>query len=101
MDPVSPEFWDAWNARAAQNSKFYRDVFKAEPDDLFDSYKTLVKYRKEQEAKTVEDFLEEYNLRKHEVVGHIVEYPHNFLKNESLKLLMTDIENYVPDISFT
>ena len=100
-DPISQTFWEEWNGRANANSKFYREVFKAEPDDMFDSYKTLLKARKEQAQVTDEQLMLTYLARKSEVRGHIVEYPMQFLRNESLRLTVTDIENYVPDISFT
>lgn len=101
VDPLTDHFWKEWNNRASTNTLFYREVFQAEPDDLFDSYKSLVKARKEQEQLSDTVLMEIYNKQRHQVYGHLVEYPMLFLRNESLKLQVTDIENYVPDISFT
>ena len=48
-----------------------------------------------------EDLLDKYNKLKNNIVGHIVEFPLFFLKEESLSTSWISVINYLPEINFT
>jgi len=47
-----------------------------------------------------EELLENYNKLSGEIKGHYVEYPFDYLKDQSLSLKLLDKEKLVPAINF-
>ena len=79
----------------------YREIFDCYSDNKFDSYETV---RKRRIPKTEEDYHElmmNYERNKENIIGHIVEFPMDFLKNQNLGIDILCKENLVPEKNFT
>lgn len=82
IDPCSNLFWyNAWNG-VVRNTRFYDDVFKVYPSNLYKSWVELEK-RKEKDEEYFDE--EMFNKQKEAVRGHAVVYPHEFLSKEKLE----------------
>lgn len=99
-DPVSDEFWEQWNLRAHRNSELCWQIWRAEPSDTQTSLKQVKKERAEIEELGMEEQLNLWNDFQDKIVGHLVEYPTQFLMNENLKTGATDIETWIPKTNF-
>ena len=100
-DPVSNHLFSLFKERARNNTKIYHDLFACYPDDSFTNYQSLKDAQEAKKMENEEDLLNKYNKLKEKIVGHIVEFPLLFLKEESLETSWFSKENYVPEINFT
>ena len=100
-DPVSNQLYSLFLKRARSNTQIYHDLFACYPDDSFVSFKSLKDAQKMKKFEKVEDLLNKYNKLKSNIVGHIVEFPLFFLKEESLSTSWISVINYLPEINFT
>ena len=99
-DPLNPELWNTMRSRANVNSAIYSDIFDCFPDNKFNNF---AKLRTRKKIKTEEDrekLKKDYNNKIIGVVGHIVEYPIEFLKDEELDINFLSKENLLPEKSF-
>ena len=98
-DPLSSALWNHMRSKASVNSAIYSDIFDCFPDNKFNNFAKLKErkiYKKEDEEK----FKEEYNSKNIGIIGHIVEYPIEFLKDEELDIDFFSKENLVPERNF-
>ena len=100
-DPLDNKLFDLINQRANNNTLIYRSLFGCYPDDVYTSYKILNQTRKNKEKESPEVFLENYLKNKDNILGHIVEFPLMFLKEEELGRIYFTKENLVPEYNFT
>jgi len=100
-DPVSNELYSLFLKRARNNTEIYHDLFACYPDDSFVSFQSLKEAQEIKKLEKAEDLLDKYNKLKEKIVGHIVEFPLLFLKEETLKTSWNSRENFIPEINFT
>lgn len=100
QDPLDPAFIKKYEERAKTNTKMYRRIFKAEPDNHQTTQKELKKDRIDMKGLNDEELLERYKELSPHIRGHYVEYPYNYLKNMNLSLKLFDKEKIVPAINF-
>ena len=92
-DPVSNQLFSLFLERARKNTEIYHDLFACYPDDSFVSFQSLKDAQKMKKLEKAEDLLNKYNKLKEKIIGHIVEFPLFFLKEESLKTTIIYPEN--------
>ena len=92
-DPVSNQLFSLFLERARKNTEIYHDLFACYPDDSFVSFQSLKEAQKMKKLEKAEDLLNKYNKLKEKIIGHIVEFPLFFLKEESLKTTFIYPEN--------
>ena len=100
-DPLNNELWSTMISRAQVNTMIYRVLFNCFPDNEFNNFAKL-KSRKDVSSK--EDLIQlkkEYDSKSIGIVGHIVEYPIQFLKDEQLDIDFFSKENMIPEKSYT
>ena len=100
-DPISSQLQDLIVDRARTNTRLYHEVFGCYPDDAYTSIEILKRFKQIKEQEKPEDLLRKYNAVKNKILGHIVEYPLNFLKDENLGISFFSKENLVPEYNFT
>ena len=100
-DPLDNKLFDLINQRANNNTLIYRSLFGCYPDDVYTSYKILNQTRKNKEKESPEVFLDNYLKNKDNILGHIVEFPLMFLREEELGRIYFTKENLVPEYNFT
>ena len=100
-DPVSNQLYSLFLKRARNNTEIYHDLFACYPDDSFVNFQSLKEAQEIKKLEKAEDLLNKYNKLKGKIIGHIVEFPLLFLKEESLGTSFFSMENYVPEINFT
>ena len=99
-DPVSNQLYSLFINRARNNTEIYHDLFACYPDDSFVSFKSLKQAQETKKSEKAEDLLDKYNKMKEKIVGHIVEFPLLFLKDENLGTSLSK-EFFIPEINFT
>ena len=100
-DPVSKELFSLIVSRANSNTQIYHDIFGCYPDDSYNNMNMLKQAKLLQSKEKPDVLLNKYNLMKNKIVGHIVNYPLNFLKDETLGMSFFSVENLVPEHNFT
>ena len=100
-DPVSSQLFNLINSRAKNNTQIYHNVFGCYPDDAYTNFNLLNQAKKLQKNEKPEVLLNKYNLNKDKIVGHIVNYPLQFLKDEILGNSFFSVENLIPEHNFT
>ena len=101
IDPVDNKLFSLINSRAQNNTKLYRDIFNCYPDDTFTNFKLMKEAKRKQESENPEILLQNYLKLKDKIIGHIVEFPLHFLKEETLGKIFFTKENMVPENNFT
>ena len=99
-DPVSNKLYSLFRNRARNNTEIYHDLFACYPDDSFVNFRSLENAQEMKKKEKAEDLLDKYNKLKNNIVGHIVEFPLFFLKEESLSTSWISVINYLPEINF-
>ena len=94
-DPLSSDLFNLISTRAKNNSDIYREIFGCYPDDKYNTYNSIKNDKKSPDA-----LLNKYKKMKDQIVGHIVEFSLQFLKDEDLwkKSLF---ENLLPSYTFS
>ena len=100
-DPVSNQLFTLITSRAKINTTMYRDIFGCYPDDTYTDFKILKEAKLAKQNEKPEVLLNNYEQQKGKIVGHIVEYPLKFLKDEQLGISFFSVENLVPEHNFT
>ena len=100
-DPVSKELFSLIVSRANSNTGIYHNIFGCYPDDAYTNFELLKKAKKLQQEEKPKVLLNKYNSMKNQIVGHIVNYPLTFLKDENLGISFFSKENLVPEHNFT
>ena len=100
VDPLDEEFIQNFVERAYNNTRIYNEVFKAEPDNTQKTFDDLQKDRDDYDNMGSVEQMNKYEEYKDQIIGHIVDYPVNYLIDQNLELNMTDMANLVPAINF-
>ncbi len=101
-DPVSDDLFKFMKSRAKKNTELYHEIFGCYPDDKYTSFELLKNARKEKKEESKEVLLQKYNTYKNSIVGYIVEYPWNFLKDENLgKISGFSFQDILPETTYT
>ena len=100
-DPVDNKLFSFITSRANSNTIIYRNLFRCYPDDTFTNFEILNQAQKLQESISKSTLLQNYLKSKDKIIGHIVEFPLNFLKEEELGRIFFTKENLVPEHNFT
>ena len=102
-DPVNNALFSLIANRAKNNTEIYRELFGCYPDDSYNNFDSLKKGRKIKEQIWPELFLNNYKRMKNKIVGHIIEYPLKFLKDENLGKSGSffNFEKFLPEYGFT
>ena len=99
-DPLNSDLWNLMRSRANVNSAIYSDIFDCFPDNKFNNFAKLRTRKKFKTKEDMEKLKADYNNKIIGVVGHIVEYPIEFLKDEELDINFLSKENFLPEKSF-
>lgn len=95
-DPLSDKLYTKMKQTASRNTECYREIFKVYPDDTYKKFSDI-----EKNDRTLDELREIYLKRKGEIIGNIVEYPLDFLKEENLnrsyfcKEILVPIKNFL------
>lgn len=101
IDPISEEFFKKFTGRAKENTRIYRELFRAEPDNHQKTFEDLKQDREDFKKMGNVELYEKYKEMSPNIQGHMVDYPVEYLKNSDLELNATDMANLVPKINFT
>ena len=101
IDPVSPQLVGRIKTTAKNNTLLYRDIFGCYPDDTYTNFKLLKQYKKAETPEEIKELQFKYHDKKDSIIGHIVEFPLDFLKEENLGINFFSVENLVPERNFT
>ena len=96
-DPLNEELWNEMITRAQVNTLIYRDIFNCFPDNEINTFANF----KKRKIKNDEELKKEYDSKIIGIIGHIVEYPIDFLKDEQLDIDFFSKENIIPEKSYT
>ena len=100
-DPVSDKLFSLFIFRARNNAKLFRYIFGCYPDDSFTSFQSIEDAQRVQQKETDEHLLLKYNKYKEKIIGHIVEFPLLFLKDEILKMSFSLEKSIIPEHNYT
>ena len=99
-DPLNPGLWAEMRSRANVNSAIYSNIFDCFPDNKFNNFAKLKERKIIKSEEDKQKLKEEYKNKIIGVMGHIVEYPIEFLKDEELDIDFFSKENLVPERNF-
>lgn len=100
-DPLNDEFNTLLKDRAKNNTLIYRDLFGCYPDDTYTNFKKLKERKRFTKPAEIEQLKIDYGNKHKDIKGHIVEFPLDFLHEESLGINFFSKENLVPERNFT
>ena len=100
-DPLSDEFLKLVQKTAHNNTLMYRKLWGCYPDDQYLSFKDLREHKTATSKEDLDQLRNNYAKEKGEIIGHAVEFPLEFLKNENLGIKFFSVENIVPEKNFT
>ena len=100
-DPLSDEFLKVVQNTAHNNTLIYRKLWGCYPDDQYLSFKDLREHKDATTKEELDQLRSNYQKEKDGIVGHAVEFPLEFLKNENLGIKFFSVENIVPEKNFT
>ncbi|CAH0001314.1 unnamed protein product [Clonostachys byssicola] len=88
-DPLSDELWEMWTTQADTNTKLFRHIFHADPDDHikdFDDYDRYLPPRGVKAGHVFDQFLPPEDIRNKldQIKGHLVWYPLEFLRDAEM-----------------
>ena len=101
IDPLSDLFLGRIKTTAKNNTILYRDIFGCYPDDTYTTFAKLREWKKPTTPEEIKELQFKYNNKKESIIGHIVEFPLDFLKDEKLGINFFSVENLVPEKNFT
>ncbi|XP_061447126.1 phospholipase D2 isoform X2 [Rhineura floridana] len=95
QDPISDCFFhEVWQARAVSNASIYDQVFRCLPTDAVQSHRALRDYVSVENLASVSPVMAHRHLQK--VQGHLVQFPLEFLAEESLLPPLNSKEGMIP-----
>ncbi|KIE01032.1 Phospholipase D, partial [Metarhizium majus ARSEF 297] len=88
-DPLADQLWDTWMGQAQKNTKIFRNVFHADPDDhikTFDDYDRYLPPKGVKQGHIYDQFMpaEEARQKLSQVRGHLVSMPMMFLQDAEM-----------------
>ena len=100
-DPISDELHKLIWETARNNTDLYRQIFMCYPDDCYTKF-SMIPNKNAMKNKAQEYSLKKnYEEKKNQIIGHIVEFPLHFLEEEQLGISFFSKENLVPERNFT
>ena len=100
-DPTSDELHKLIWETARNNTDLYRQIFMCYPDDYYTKF-SMIPNKNSMQNKAQEFALKKnYEEKKSQIIGHIVEFPLHFLEEETLGISFFSKENLVPERNFT
>ena len=100
-DPLSIELSNLINSRAKNNTAIYHELFGCYPDDKYTTYNSIKNSKKVREKESSNVLLNKYKKMKDQIVGHVVEFPLQFLKDENLRKKKFGFGNILPSYTFS
>lgn len=102
-DPVDNKLFEFMISRAKNNTQIYHDIFRCYPDDEYTTFALLPKTGNINDDEWSDVLLNKYMRKKDQIVGHIIEFPLNFLKDSKLGEVLDDkfLKNIFPEKVFT
>jgi phospholipase D1/2 len=97
IDPLDDRLFKMMKGIARSNSLIYREIFNVYPDDHFVKFTDLQNL----EVQDEEELKVKYEKNKGKIIGHLVDFPLYFLKEENLnrsyfsKEIIVPIKNFV------
>lgn len=88
-DPLSDQIWDMWTGRATTNTKVFRELFRADPDDNilnFEDYDAFVPKQGYKQGHLIDKFRDPDDVLKRldEIKGHLVWHSLEFLRDAQM-----------------
>ncbi|KAF4969511.1 hypothetical protein FZEAL_10221, partial [Fusarium zealandicum] len=88
-DPLSNELWEKWTTQADTNTKVFRQVFHADPDDNirnFDDYDSFLPPRGVKAGHVFDQYVDasEVKAKLNKIKGHLVWFPLRFLEDAEM-----------------
>ena len=86
-DPLSDAIWEKWTEQATTNTKIFRHLFRADPDDnilTFEDYGAfLPRHSKFKQGHLHDPFMDPKDVREKlgQIKGHLVWFPLEFLRD--------------------
>ena len=100
-DPINDELHKLLWETARNNTDLYRQIFMCYPDDYYTKF-SMIPNKNSMQNKAQEFALKKnYEEKKSQIIGHIVEFPLHFLEEEQLGISFFSKENLVPERNFT
>lgn len=99
-DPICDEVFERLVQVSDKNTKLYRELFRAEPDDHQTDFEKLKEDREAYQSMGKVEQIDKYKRLSPEIQGHVVDYPIYYMKDQDLELNLTDMANLVPAINF-
>ncbi|XP_015283368.1 PREDICTED: phospholipase D2 [Gekko japonicus] len=100
QDPISDHFFhEVWQATAVSNANLYDQVFRCLPSNAVRSLRALRDYASVKNLAAVSPDLAREHLQ--EVRGHLVQFPLDFLAEESLLPALSSKEGMIPTAVWT
>lgn len=99
-DPICDEVFERLVQVSDNNTKLYRELFRAEPDDHQTDFEKLKEDRETYQNMSQAEKIDKYKRLSPEIQGHVVDYPIYYMKDQNLELNLTDMANLVPAINF-
>ena len=84
---------------AKNNTQIYKSIFRCYPDDDYTTFELLSKAKKMSDEEWNDVLLNKYMRMKNQILGNIVEFPLNFLKDEKLGKIIEYVD--MPEKAFT
>ncbi len=81
---VNDELWHYIKSRATKNTLLYQEIFRCLPDDTYLTFEDISSKYDENCTECLQKIKYYYTKLKDQIIGHIVDFPLNFLKNEDL-----------------
>ncbi|XP_054851085.1 phospholipase D2 [Eublepharis macularius] len=95
QDPISDHFFhEVWQATALGNANIYEQVFRCLPTDAVRSLRALRDYVSVKNLASISPHLAHEHLQ--QIRGHLVQFPLDFLAEESLLPAMSSKEGMIP-----
>jgi phospholipase D1/2 len=95
LDPLDDRLFQLMKQIAKSNTLLYREIFNVYPDDKFEKFSDIPT-----KSDDVNQLVEKYQANKDKIIGNIVEFPLNFLKEENLNRSYFSREIIVPIKNF-
>ena len=102
-DPTDNKLFEFMISRAKNNTQIYHDLFKCYPDDEFTTFNLIPKDEDIYDDEWSDVLLNKYMRKKDQIFGHIVDFPLNFLKDDTIGKIMENkaFKNLFPEKVFT
>ena len=100
-DPISDELHTLILETARNNTDLYRQIFMCYPDDLYTKFSMIPSKNSTENKAQLYSLKKNYEEKKNQIIGHIVEFPLHFLEEEQLGISFFSKENLIPERNFT